>query len=230
VLFAVAGLALRELWISYRLITVLGAFVAAGAAVAILPATTAEAIDRFAAGTGLATAVAAALAGLSLGGELRRGSAGWLISRAVPRATLANGWLLAFSLPILLGMAAGGGLVWLTIAGSSTAPPPLAFAMAAAAATCGSLAMAALGLVLGAMLPPAIAGALALLATAAVAAISLGWPGAAAALPAAGHVTLAMLTDAPRPTGEALRAVGIGLATCGALLVLARAALERADL
>jgi hypothetical protein len=59
---AVAWLALRELWMSFRPLVVLVVTVGAGAVVVLLPASPAVTVGRLAVGLGLATVVTAAAA------------------------------------------------------------------------------------------------------------------------------------------------------------------------
>ncbi|HYN63299.1 MAG TPA: hypothetical protein VES36_01740, partial [Candidatus Limnocylindrales bacterium] len=88
----VAGLALRELWISFRLLVAVAALLLAALPTALLPhapvefAGTAWAPLRlFAIGLGAALALVAGLSAAALAGERRRGTIGWLVNRAVPR-------------------------------------------------------------------------------------------------------------------------------------------------
>lgn len=226
----VARLAIRELWISFQLLLVLGAFVAAGAAAALLPDAPAVTIDRLAAGLGVASALASASAAGAIASHRRRGIAGWLVSRAVPRGALLAGWFVAVAVPVVVGMAAAAVLGWLAVAGAATAPQPMSLALALAAVGVGALAGVALGLALGATMPPLLAAVVTLLACGAIALVSLAVPWAAAYLPGAGHVALAALPDGARPVATAVRAAGTGLLLVAVLLVAARAALGRADL
>lgn len=226
----VAWLALRELWISFRLLVVVTAFVAAGAVVALAPAAPSETLDRLAAGLAIASGIASAAAAGALASHRRRGVAGWLVSRAVPRGALLNGWLLAMAVPALVAVAMAAALAWLAVAGAPGAPAPIPFGLSVVAAAAGSLAVLVLGLAMGAWLPPLPAALLALAACGAVALVSVAQPPAAAWTPAAGHMALAALSDDGRPVATAIRAAGTSLVLLAVLLVVARALLDRADL
>lgn len=226
----VAWLALRELWFSFRLLLVIVGFVAAGALAALLPGSPAEMLDRLAAALTVAAAVTATAAAGALAAERRRGSAGWLVSRAVSRRTVLAGWYLALATPVALGLAASGVLGWLAVAGRETAPGLLPYALAMVAVGAATLAGLAFGALVAAWLPPIRAAAVVLVACAAVAAAALLFPFAAPYLPAAGLLAVAALPDAGRPVSDALRATGVSLAFSAGLLVLARVAWERTDL
>lgn len=226
----ITRLAIRELWISFQLLLVLSAFVAAGALVALVPGAPAVTLDRLAAGLGIAAAIASASGAGALASQRQRGVGGWLVSRAVPRRTLLHGWFLALGLPVLIGTVAAAVLGWLAVAGAATGPDPLPFGLAVAAVGAGSLAGLALGLAMGAVLSPVPAALGALVVCGAVAVVSLALPSAAEFLPGAGHVALAALSDVGRPLALAVRAVGTSVLLIAVLLVLARAALDRADL
>lgn len=226
----VAWLAVRELWYSFRLLLVIVAFVGAGALAALVPGSPADMLDRLAAALAVAGAIAATAAAGALAGERRRGSAAWLVTRAVPRHALLAGWFLALVAPLALGLAASGMLGWLAVAGRETAPALNAYLLALVAAGAAALAGQAFGALVAAWLSPMRAAAAALVACAAVAAVALLVPVAAPYLPAAGLLAVAALPEASRPVGDALRATGISLAFTAGLLALARIAWERTDL
>ncbi|MGH2782777.1 MAG: ABC transporter permease subunit, partial [Thermoleophilaceae bacterium] len=162
----VSWLAMRELWVSYRLLVLLGAFVAAGAFVAIVPDVPAVLHERFSLGLGLAVGVAAAVAAWSIARERELGRAGWLVSRAVRRRTLLAGWFIALGATTLIGLVAAAGLGWAAVSSVSRPPDGLTFGLHTAAIGCGALAATALGLLVGALVPfrPAIVLALVLCA------------------------------------------------------------------
>ena len=83
----VTRLALREMWITFRLLLALVAFIGAGAIVALLPAAPSVALERLALGFGIATAVTSGIAAWSVADERSSGRAGWLVARSVTRAT-----------------------------------------------------------------------------------------------------------------------------------------------
>ncbi|HEX5579590.1 MAG TPA: hypothetical protein VFY43_07995, partial [Candidatus Limnocylindria bacterium] len=168
----VTGLALRELWISYRLLLGVGILILAALPGAVLPHTTPvlaltpleSPLTWFAIGLALALAAIGGMAAAALAGERRRGSAGWLVIRAVPRPVILLGWFAAFGVLLALGLVPAATLVWLTVAAptsdlADTWPfvAPLLGAWAAGAAAIG------VGLLLGALLAPWPAGLLTLL-------------------------------------------------------------------
>jgi hypothetical protein len=226
----VARLAVRELWISFRLFAVVAAFTAAGAFVALVPAPLPETAGRLAAGLGAATLVAAGAAAWSMAEERRSGRAGWLVSRSVPRPTLLAGWFLAFAGTSLVGLLAAGILGWLAAAGVTLRLEPDGYVALVAGVAAAVLAAVGLGLLVGTLLPPrpAVLVTLALCALAGM--VSWLAPLEPTLVPGGAHVALAGLTEPGGSAGPGLRAAGIGLATAAAVLVLARAAIERAEL
>ena len=101
---AVTWLAVRELWISFRLVTIIALFLLAGAFVALLPGLgQRQPASWYAIGLAVASAAAGGLTAAILSLERKRGTAAWLASRAVPRVTLLVGWFIA-----LLAAAAAG--------------------------------------------------------------------------------------------------------------------------
>ena len=227
---AVTWLAVRELRISFRLITIIALFLLAGALVALLPGLgQRQPASWYAIGLTVASAAAGGLTAAILSVERRRGTAAWLASRAVPRVTLLVGWFIAVLAAAVAGFIPGSALAWFTIMPASPALDPQRFAVGLLAAGSGSLACLALGMLTGALLPPARATLLTLLVCAAAAAGSLAVPGARSLTPATGYFLLAEVPTG-WPLGRALQAIGIGLATTALLLAAAGLALERADL
>ena len=118
-----ARMAVRELWISFRLLVLLALPLAAGLLALFLssdPDLAPLALAWGMAGVGI---LSAGIAAAAWAGERRRGTAGWLSLRAVPRASILVGWFAGLSLPLTVGIAAGGLLVWL--ATGALASPPL---------------------------------------------------------------------------------------------------------
>ena len=221
----VTRLALFELWISFRLLILLAAYVAAGAIVALLPVPLRPTLERLAAGIALATLVGGVIAAGSMSAERTLGRAGWLVTRAVSRGTIILGWFAALAAVSLAGLVAAAVLGWLAVAQAVPRPDPAAFAAMLAGAAAGSLAFLAIGLLLGVMLP---VGRAALGAAAAGVVIGMvGWATAPAAMPLA---TLSRLPELERPIATGMQGAGIGLVLAGAALVLARLALRRVDL
>ena len=237
----VTGLALRELWISFRLLLVVGLLVLAALPSAMLPHTTpalaatrlSSPLEWFALGLAVAMSVVGAMAGTALSRERRRGSAGWLVIRAVPRAVILLGWFAAFALLLLVGLLPAATLVWLTVAGPATeAGDVWPFVAPVIGAWAAGAAAVAIGLLLGALLSPWPAGLLTLLlATGVLLTAVLGVaPLAAAPAPAAGLAILGDLPNQARPVADALRAGGTSLLAAAVALILAAAVLGRADL
>ncbi|HYI67797.1 MAG TPA: hypothetical protein VEW95_12820 [Candidatus Limnocylindrales bacterium] len=219
-------LAVRELWISFRLLLLLAAYVGTGAVVALLPAAPSTVLVRLAIGVAAAMVVGAAIAGWSLSRERALGRAGWLATRSIPRGTILVGWFAALTLVSMLGIAAAGGLGWLAASAPGAQLDPLAFGLTFAAIACGALGLLALGLLVGTLLRPVAAAAVA-----AVAGVSL----AAAAWVADPRVAsplelLTQLPQLPSPISVALQGAGAGLAVAALLLLLARVVIDRVDL
>jgi hypothetical protein len=226
----VAWLALRELWMTFRLLIVLIAHVGAGAVVGLLPAPRSVALERLAIGLAVAAVVTAAIAAWSLADERRHGRAAWLVTRSVARGTYLAGWFSAVALVAAIGASAAGVLGWLAVGGATQGIHPFAFPAAMGAIIVTSAAAAALGLLCGSLLRPRVAIGAAVAACAAIGAVALLTSASAAWLPGGAHVLLARLAGPEPVLADALRAAGIGLGLCSLLLVAARAALERTDL
>jgi hypothetical protein len=232
------GLALRELWLSYRLLAMLAALVVAALPVALLPelprltlaGTTLERSAWFAAGLAGAIALVGSIAAGTIAGERRRGTLAWLALRAVPRATILLAWFVAFGLVLALGLAASAALAASSLGGTLVAYRVAAFIVASGSVVAAGLAATATGLLLGTLLRP-LAAVLAtlILVGGTLLVAALGPPGWSP-LPAAGLAILAGFDDAARPIADATRASGTALAVAAGLLLLAAARLERVDL
>jgi ABC-type transport system involved in multi-copper enzyme maturation permease subunit len=222
----VTRLALRELWISFRLLFLLAAYVGAGAVVALLPASLSTILVRLATGVAAAMLVGAAIAGWSLSRERELGRAAWLATRSMPRATILLGWFSALTLVSMAGITAVGILGWLAASARGPRLDPFAFGLTFAAIASGAIGLLALGLLTGTLLRPSIAAIVA--AVVGVALGAMAWVG----LP---RVTmpieaLAQLAQLSSPVSVAIQGAGAGLAAAGVLLVLARVAMDRVDL
>lgn len=231
------GLALHELWISFRLIPVVGLPILAGMAVIALPAELggASAIAGagfwYAVGAGASICVAASLAASTLAHELHRGTVAWMSVRAVPRSAVLAGWFIGYGLLLVAGIVVGSVGAWLAASSRAEAPiDPIPFMATVAAVACTALATLAAGLWVGTMLGRGTAAILVLLGSGTLlAAIILG-PQAGVLLPATGIGLLADLGTSARPVSDALRSAGTALGAAALLLVLAAVFLERADL
>ena len=240
---AVMGLALRELWISYRLLLVVGVLLLAALPTALLGgllpgtddplAAADQRIQLFAIGLACSLALAAGVAAGTVSAERQRGTAGWLVTRAVPRGTIVTGWFAAFAVVLVIGIGPSAGLVWLSLGQLVEVVDPGAFVASVVAALGVGLAAVALGLLLGsmfgtrsAMLASGLLTAAVLLPATAIAAPFL----VSAPSPGTPFAILADLADAVRPIAESARAGGVALAASAAMLVLASAVMARADL
>ena len=234
---ALTGMALRELWISYRLVPVVGLPVLAGVAVIAVPAelggvsAIAGAGYSYAIGAGAAICVAAALAASTWAHERRRGTVAWMAVRAVPRSAVLVAWFIGYAMLLVGGIVVGSIGAWLAAIARAEAPiDPIPFIAAVAALACTALAALAAGLWVGSFLDRGMAAVLVLLASGAFVAATILGPQAGVPLPATGIGLLADLGATARPVSEALRAAGAALAATAMLLLLAAVVLERADL
>jgi hypothetical protein len=222
----VTRLAVRELWITFRMLILLAAYVGAGAVVAVLPAPPSATLGWLALGLAAATVIGAAIAAEGLATERVLGRAGWLVTRSISRGTFLAGWFLAIAVLTVVGLGAAAVLGWVAI--STPLPPaePLEYVSVMGGVAAIALVGVALGLVIGSVFRPVWAALAAALLTALLLAgvelfVAPGW------LPMA---MLAHLADAPRSLGTGLRAAGIGLGVAAVATLLARLALSRAEL
>lgn len=230
----VAGLALRELWISFRLLALIGVLAAAGLVAVAVPVIEpiAQPLPWLAGALAAGACFVAALAAWSFGQERRRGAAAWLVSRSVSRGAVLGGWLAALVALLVVSIVPVGVLGWLTVVSG-----PLAGAfdaggyVAALAATFADLLAAlCLGLFIGTLLPRRAATLAALLAVAAVVIIVLSGITADEPFPGAGLRLLGELPRHARPVADALRAAGTSLIAAALLIAAARVAVERSEL
>ena len=223
----VARLAWRELWITFRMLLVLVAFVGVGALVVLLSGSPGAIFERAAVGLGAATVVVAAVTAWSVAEERVSGRTGWLVTRSVSRWTYLFGWFGALLSISLVGLAAAAFLAWMAAASALASPDPAELAAAFAGITAGVTAAIALGLLIAALARPFLASLLAALGCALVGGAALVIPRAAVLLPEA------LLANVPAPGSvldDALRAAGLALVVCALLLSLARLAAERVEL
>jgi hypothetical protein len=223
-----AGLSLRELWISFRLLACLAAFAAAGALVAVAPG---QPWGWFALGVAAAMAVGAGLIAGAVAGDRRRGFAGWLVARAVPRPSLVAGWLVAGSVPLVAGLAiAGAAATILTTGPPATAEAAVALPLPLLAVAATVPAAVGLAMIVGLVAPPRLAElGTALLVVGWLLAVVLLLP-ATTGLPGAGLAMLADPVSDPTTTAIALRAAGTSLALGGVVWAVAIAVAGRVDL
>lgn len=226
----VTWLAVRELWITFRLVVLLLALVAVGAIVALAPAALPITMQRLGVGLGAATLVVAAVAAWSVAEDRQQGRAGWLVTRSVPRGTLLGGWFVALSAVALAGMIATGVLGWLTASGVSLRLDAGAFAVRVGAVAATVVAVVALGVLAGTVARPRLAALLALFVAAAAGMIAWLVPSPSALVPGVAFVELAEFLEGTASDALVWQSAGVALVTAALLLGLARLALERADL
>jgi hypothetical protein len=222
----VTRLAVRELWISFRLLALLVAYVGVGALVALLPAPAATILARLSVGLTVAMIVGAGIAADALSTERVLGRAGWLVTRSITRGTVLIGWFLALAGVTLVGLGAAAMLGWLAATASLPTLQPTPYAAVVGGVAAIGLAAVAMGLLLGVMLPPLPATVTAVVVGVVVAGVShLVLPAGAVPLTALGE-----LATLDRPVGIGMQGAGIGLAVTAVMLVLARVAIGRMDL
>lgn len=230
-------MALHELWISFRLIPVLGLPMVGGMLISAIPPELAGETAVGGAGfwyavvAAVAICIASGLAALTMAHERRRGTIAWMAARAVPRSSVLFSWFLAFAILLVVGLALGSVGAWLAaISRAETPPDALPYSAAVAAAAGTALAGVAAGLLIGALLPTLPATLLALAVSAPLAAAAFFVPLSALPLPLGGLGLLTHLDSAVRPVAGALQSAGAALTSAAVLLVLAGAGLERSDL
>ena len=226
----VARLAVRELWMTFRLILLLLATVGAGALVGLLPSAPGVALERLAIGLAVACALVAATAALTMAQERHAGRTGWLVTRSVPRGSYLVGWFVAIALVCIAGVAVAMGVGWFAASGTVFPLDATRFLSVALAVAATAAAAVALGLLAGVRLPPIVATVTALAACAGAAALVLTFGDRAPWLPGGAQLLLARAAEPDSIVADALRAAGTGLALAAALLVAARVALDRAEL
>lgn len=236
-LWTLTRMALHELWISFRLIPLMGLPIVGGMLVSAVPPQFAGetavggASLWYAVAAGLVICVASALAALTMAHERRRGTVAWMAVRAVPRSSVLFGWFLAFGILLIVGLALGSVGAWLAAIGRAESPPdPLPFAAAVAAAAAAAMAGVAAGLLIGTTLPTLPATILAVVVSAPLVVAAFVAPLSTLPLPVGGLGLLTHMDSAVRPVAGALQSAGAALATAAVLLVLAGVGLERSDL
>src|SRR5947208_4258035 len=229
--FTLTRMAVRELWISFRLLVVLALPLAAGMLALLLSSDPDLAQLALAWGVAGAGTLTAGIAAAAWAGERRRGTAGWLSLRAVPRASILVAWFAGLSLPLTVGIAAGGLLVWLATGG--VASPPLdaaSYATLVAAGAAAALQALAIGMLFGSFVGRIGAAVLAMLASGALLSSGLVLSPEPPVVPTAGLGLIAQATDLLRPFADGLQALGLGLTMTGLLLGAAVLVFERVDL
>ena len=226
----VTRLAVRELWITFRLLALLAAFIGVGAAVALLPAPLPAVMERLGLGLGAAAILAGALAASSFADERAKGRAAWLVARSVSRGTLLGGWFAAILALAVAGTVVAGLLGWLTASAVSLRLDGGAFATALVGVAATAGVAIALGLLAGTVLRGPLAMAATVAAGAGLGAMAWLVPGAGDLIPGAAMVDLTTLREGMAPGLGGLRAAGAALVATALLLAAARVVLERAEL
>ena len=234
---ALTRLALRELWISYQLIPIMGLPILAGLVVSVVPpelaglGAVAGAAHWLAIGLTVALPMVGAMAAATLAAERERGTLAWMAVRAVPRSSVVMAWFLAFALLLVVGIALGGVGTWLAaLERAEASPDPGPFVVAVAGTLGIGLLTVALGLAVGSRLGPRRAAAVTALVCGGALAWTLVLPLADHQLITSGLAVLNGLDEVVRPISSAVMLAGLSLAGAAGLLVIAAAGIERADL
>ena len=224
----------RQLWISLRLVLLLALPIGAAGVTVLLASSggvaSGTARQVYGALLGVAAVVSAALLGAAFARELRDGTAGWLVVRAVPRAGLLAAWLWAPVPIVVLGMALSTALLSLGLVQADRPPIEVEVAVATAA-SCMVMAVAGLAaaVFVGALLGPRPAGVVLLVGGAALG-VGSALVGPAVPLPTTGFLLAAGLTPSQPALSVALQAMGLALASTALLWTLAAAVVSRRDL
>lgn len=226
----VTWLAVREMWITFRLVILLVVFIAIGAVVALLPASLPAVMQRLAIGFGAAALVIASVASWSLADERIHGRAGWLVTRSVARGTLLGGWFVALCAVGLTGTVAAGILGWLAARGVAPSLDPLEYGSWVGAVSATVVAAVALGLLTGTLARPRVAVLLAVLVGIASGVVAWLAPVPGGLVPGSAFVGLAAVTSGTSSVSTGWLAAGAALLAAAVLLGITRLSLERVDL
>ncbi len=236
-IWTLSWMALHEMWISFRLIAVLGLPLLGGLLAIVVPpdlvgvTAVGGAGFWYAVGASGAIAIAAGLAAGTLANERRRGTVAWMAVRAVPRASVFMSWFVAFGLLLGIGIALGSIGAWLAaLSHAEGRPDPVPYAAAVGATIGVGLLAVAVGLLAGTYLPARPATALAIVVGAVTLAVAVALAPAGVPSPTGGIGLLSHLDSATRPLADALRSAGVALAATSILLALGARGLERTDL
>lgn len=225
----VAGVVLRELWVTFRLVVLLAVFIGGSALAALLPAGSAVLLDRLTATLALATTITAALAAWTVAADRGAGRVGWLVSRSVTRRGYLAGLFCGLALIGMAGAAAAVVLGWLAALSLAVPPSTPVMLAALAAAMVSTLAAVAVGLAVGLLLRPFPAAIVAAMVVGVCwTAIATGGSllsGGSWSVPAVDR-----LLASPTALQDALRFAGAGLLTTAVVLTVAIVAIDRADL
>lgn len=236
-LLALVGLAVHELWISYRLLLLLTLPLLGGLAVGAIPAELAglRAVDGaarwYAISLCASVGIGAAVVSGTLAAERRSGTIAWLVVRAVPRSSVQVAWFIVVGWVMVLGIALGAAAAWFTATERLSEIPDVAPLVAATTASAAAALMVlAAAMVVGALpLAPAAATALSLIVSVGILAATVLAP-LTAPMPTGGLGLLADLSQSSRPIADALQSTGTALVGVAILLVVAIITLDRVDL
>jgi hypothetical protein len=229
--FTLTRMAVRELWISFRLLLLLALPMVVGLITLLLSSDPGRTQLNLASGMGIISTLAAGVAASAWATERRRGTAGWLSMHAVPRASILIGWFVGLAIPTVFGIAAGSLVVWL---GSGTEPtPPLdaaAYATLVGAVAGAALQALAIGLLFGSFLSPMIAALVSVLVSGVLLGAGLFVVNEPPLVPSSGIGLLAQAMDLLQPMADGLQALGLGLTLTGIVLGAALLIFDRVDL
>lgn len=236
-LWTLSWMALHEMWISFRLIAVLGLPLLGGLLAIVVPpdlvgvTAVGSAGFWYAVGASVAIAVTAGLAAGTLANERRRGTVAWMAVRAVPRASVFMSWFVAFGLLLGIGIVLGSIGAWLVaLSHAEASPDPVPYAAAIGATIGAGLLAVAVGLLAGTFLPARPAAGLATAVGAVALAVAIVFAPGGVPCPTGGIGLLTHLDNATLPLADALRSAGVALAATGILLAVGARGLERSDL
>ena len=242
-LLSLGRLSVRDLWISYQLLLVISLLGVVGLAaplagvwlprlldptapVAALP----QALTWYGISLGIASVVVAVVAARSMAVNRTRGTAAWLLTAPVSRASFFVGWMFGVSAAVLAGMVVSAMTAWFTFASLGAAADAARFLSAVLAATAYLVAAGTIGLVCGsAALTRVRASIVAAVAVAALAVAAwvlplLPW------LPSAATVRFNDLVIDPAGVGIALQLFGASIVLIGIAGYVGTALLDRAEL
>jgi hypothetical protein len=148
----------------------------------------------------------------------------------VSRGTYLVGWLTGLAVVTIVGVIGSSALGWLTTASLPIGIEGTAFVAAIGAVVTTAIAALALGLAIGSLLPPIPAALVAAAACAASGVLVLVASGGSTAVPGAAYLLISRLAAPESVLTDALRAAGVGLVQIAVLFVIARAAIDRAEL
>jgi hypothetical protein len=152
------------------------------------------------------------------------------VTRAVPRGTYVIGWLLGLLAVGVAGVLGAAALGWLTMTGIAADLDAVAYAAVVAAVVTSVAAAITLGLAVGALLPSLAAAVVAAALCAGAGVLVMFASAGSSSVPGAAYLLLSRLVGSDAVIPDALRAAGVGLVQTAILLVIARAAMERAEL